>query len=120
MAIDWASLVLAPNLRIFGEDPEREGPVIWTSGSSGVSQQVPAIFDEGYRPLAVIDDADGLMPTNLTAGVPHLGVSLSDFPTEPLQGDTMVVRGRTYTIREVQKDSHGGADIFLNVASAIP
>lgn len=117
MSLDWAGLVLGPNLRIFGEDPEKDGPVTWTSVSSGISQDVPAIFDEGYKPLAVIDDADGLLPTNITTGIPHLGVCLTDFPVAPLQGDRMVVRGKTYEIREVQPDSHGGADIFLNLVS---
>lgn len=115
MSIDWAKLVLGPNLQIFGEDPEREGAVLWRSATTGLYQQVPAIFDEGYKPLATLGYPDGLMPANITTGTPHLGVSLSDFPQDPQQGDIMQVRGKTYTIREVQKDSHGGADIYLNV-----
>jgi hypothetical protein len=45
---------------------------------------------------------------------PALGVSLADFPAEPVKGDTLVREGLTYRVDDIQPDGEGGADLILH------
>ncbi|GBQ84105.1 hypothetical protein AA13595_1324 [Gluconacetobacter johannae DSM 13595] len=111
MSLDWGSLVLGPCETIFGE------PVTWQSSQGGAPVQATGVFDEGYKGLEIIGGDDGMAPTHVTSSLPRLGVRLSQFPAAAAQGDTLVIRGISYAIREIQPDSHGGARIELNIGA---
>lgn len=114
--VDWDQLVLVPCQNVFGEE------VQWISSLNPDPVTVTGIFDNGYKamPLEIVD---GFSPTHVTTADARLGVQLSQFDTEPQQGDIFVIREQQYSVREVQPDSHGAADILLNKtgsADAIP
>ncbi len=113
MSLDWDNLVLGPCEAIFGETI----PVIWQSAQGGSPVPTTGIFDQGYKGLDIIGGDDGMMPMNITSSLPRLGVRLSQFPAAAAQGDTLIIRGMSYTIREIQPDSHGGARIDLNIGA---
>lgn len=106
--IDWDALVLAPQVEIFGE------PVTFIPAAGDPPFLAAGIFDEAYRQ---IDIADGQA---VTTECPVLGIRVSAFQSPlqalPKQGDQVNIRGTSYTIREVQLDSHGGAKLLLNEA----
>lgn len=103
--IDWDALVMAPCEAVFGE------PVTFMP-AAGAPFAGTGIFDAAYRQ---IDIAGGQA---VTTECPVLGIRLSAFQSPmqaiPLQGDGLYIRGKSYVIREVQVDSHGGAKLLLN------
>ncbi|WP_063354337.1 head-tail joining protein [Acetobacter oryzifermentans] len=107
--VDWDNLVLDPCQNAFGEE------VQWISSLYPDPISVTGIFDNGYKamPLEIVD---GLSPTHVTTADARLGVQISQFVSEPQQGDIFLIRGKQYRVREVQPDSHGAADILLNKA----
>lgn len=104
--IDWDSLVLGPVQGVFGE------PVMFLP-AIGSPLAVSGIFDEAYRE---VDLAGGMA---VTTESPVLGIRVSDFSVLPVQGDQVTVasRSKTYVVREVQIDGHGGAKLLLNDAT---
>ncbi|GCE81703.1 head-tail joining protein [Komagataeibacter oboediens] len=112
MSIDFGQLVLGPCLDTFG------APYPWKSQTLTDPVTITAIFDDGYEALDPMGTIPGMAPTDITTSLPRLGVRLSDFPVPPVQGDTFVIDGRTYAIREVQPDSHGGARLDLNLVNS--
>lgn len=109
MAIDWDGLVIGPCMQAFGDDT-----VIWTSAEPGAQPlTITAIFDNGFRALMVEGGDGGMAPDHITASTPILGVQLSQFPTPPMQGDTVTVGGQVYQVNEVQPDGKGGAHLQL-------
>lgn len=104
--IDWDAQVLAPLQAVFGE-PVTFIPVL------GAPYSAAGVFDEAYRE---VDLAGGMA---VTTEHPVLGIRTSAFPVLPLQGDRLTVlsRGKTYVIREVQIDGHGAAKLLLNEAA---
>lgn len=105
--VDWDGLVLGPLMEVFGE------PVSYTL-AGGPTLAITAVFDEAYTPVQLIGDPD------VTSAHPVLGVRASEFPAnwdaKNAQGDTFVVRGRTYVVRTGKPDSHGGARLDANLA----
>lgn len=112
MAVNWDSLVNAPALAVYGE------AVTYTPAGGPSTSPGPfplsGVFDEAYRQIDVYSES----PVSST--VPQLGVQLVTFPAgvTPLQGDRILIRGASYTVREVQPDSHGWARLLLNEASS--
>jgi hypothetical protein len=100
--IDWDSLVLGPLQAAFGE------PVAYTI-ADGPTIAISGIFDEGARPVRAVTEPD------INEVSPVLGVRLSQFPAgyDPrnAQGDTFVVRGITYVVKDGRPDSHGAAHL---------
>ncbi|ATU72675.1 hypothetical protein SXCC_04798 [Gluconacetobacter sp. SXCC-1] len=109
MSIDFGLLVLGPCLEAFAN------PYQWQSQSLSDPVTVNGIFDDGFRGQDPLGDFPGATPVDITTSLPRLGVRLSDFPVPPAQGDEFVINGQTYSIREVQPDSHGGACLELNL-----
>ncbi len=105
--IDWESKVLSPCIGVFGE------PATYKAGS-GAWSPVSVVFDNAYKEITWSD-----LGTELTTIYPIAGVALSDFPSSPVQGDQLKITrtGKTYVIREVRLDSHGGALLILNYVS---
>ncbi len=110
--IDWDSLVLAPLQQIFGDAPPAsgQGAFIYTSKGGPRTFGIGGIFDEAYR------EVDLVSGTAATTVMPVLGVRLVEFPTPPLQDDTLVrvLTGESYIVKEVRPDSHGWAKLMLN------
>lgn len=110
--VDFDKLVLAPCVSVFGEAMQ------WQSAAMGMPKPVSGIFDEGCK-ASSLDQAAGISPTHTTSADARVGVRLSEFlPCVPMQGDLFIIRQKQYRVREVQPDSHGGADILLNKADA--
>lgn len=100
--VDWDSLVLGPLFAAFGEAQRVEYSI---AGAPPIT--VDGIFDEGARPVRLVTEPD------FNEVAPVLGVRLSQFPAgyDPrnAQGDTFVVRGVTYVVKDGRPDSHGAA-----------
>ncbi|MBS1067255.1 head-tail joining protein [Gluconobacter cerinus] len=109
--VDWDLLVLGPCQDVFGE------PARWQSGPSGDWIDITGIYDEGFRPVDLIGVEDGMTPSHISSSAPMLGIRTSQFVRLPEQSDLIEIRGKTYRVREVKPDSHGGARIELNDAS---
>lgn len=115
MSIDWDGLVIGPCMQTFG-DPT----ITWTSATPGAQPvAITAIFDDGFRALRVDGGDGGMAPDHITASTPILGVQLSQFPSPPLQGDTVSIGGRVYLVNEVQADGKGAAHLQLIEADGI-
>ena len=104
--VDWDNLVHGPLMRVFG-DPAR---VQYTpAGSATIT--VDGIFDEGARPVRLVDDPD------VNEVVPLLGIQLSQFPAgfnpRNAKGDRFVITrngvSTTYVVKDGRPDSHGWA-----------
>jgi hypothetical protein len=102
--IDWDTLVLGPLHSVFGEPV----PVMY-SIAGGAPFGVSGIFDEGARSVRLVTEPE------FNEVAPVLGVRLSQFPAgyDPrnAQGDTFVVRGVTYVVKDGRPDSHGAAHL---------
>ncbi|MBX0344718.1 hypothetical protein K2X14_07710 [Acetobacter sp. TBRC 12305] len=110
--MDWDRLVLGPCQAVFGES------VQWLQGGSSAAITLTGIFDNGWKPMDV-EIVDGITPSHVVSADARLGVQLSQFATQPAQGDIFIIRGSRWIVREVMDDSHGGADILLNKADKI-
>ena len=99
--------MLAPNIDVFGE-PATFSPAV------GASFDFMGIFDNAYKEISMSD-----FGTEITSVYPVIGINLADFPNVPLQGDSLTIQGtgKTYIVRDVQPDSHGGAMLILNYVS---
>jgi hypothetical protein len=105
MAVDWDQMVLAPNMAVFGE-------CATYSPKGGSPFQVTGIFDEEYHEVGLLEGPA------ITSAMPVLGIRLAEFPSPPKQGDQLTVCGKTFAVREVRPDGHGGAKLMLNLASS--
>ncbi len=103
--IDWDAHVLGPLQGVFGE------AVTYTPYGQP-SFQISGIFDEAYRD---IDLAGGM---GITTEMPVLGVQLSQFPIQPMQGDSLTIlrTAETFVVKEVRQDGHGSAKLMLNLS----
>jgi voltage-gated potassium channel Kch len=116
MAIDW-NLVIGPCMAVFGE------PVTYFAKTASFA--ITGVFDEAYIELTPLGagemeeryDLSLGSPSHITAEMPVLGVQLTQFPptAQPMQTDTLQVRGATYVVREVRLDGHGAAKLMLNM-----
>ena len=115
MSIDWGTLVLGPNIAIFGQ------PVGYLSATYGQAN-INAIFDEAYLqldPLGRGPDGETFQlgsPGGVTTAKPVIGIRLSDLPFAPDQGDRVMIGTDTYVVKEVRADGKGGAKLLLNAA----
>lgn len=75
------------------------------SGESAFDIQ--GIFNDIFD---IIDDQN----SDIVSSKPTLGVRSSDFEMRPKIDDTVVVRGITYSITEVQRDGEAGYNLFLH------
>lgn len=119
MPVDWDGLVIGPTQAIFSEAI----PVQYTGAAGTIP--ITGIFDEAYLEVAPLGrggiDMEGLgfgSPGAITTEMPALGVQLSQFPAAPAQGDTLIVRGCTYAVKEVRLDGRGAAVLLLNALVA--
>lgn len=70
----------------------------------------------------IFDNAFVSVDPNTQAAVqsvgPVLGIKLSDLPRAPRVGDFVIVNNKRFSIDHVEKDVHGGANLFLHKAGA--
>ena len=104
--IDWEKTVLAPCVGVFGE------PAVFMP-KFGPPAPVDVIFDNAYKEITLSEYG-----TEVTTVYPAAGGSLSDFPSAPVQGDSLKIlrNGKTYVIRKPRLDSHGGVFLVLNAS----
>lgn len=111
--IDWDSLVLAPLEGIFGEVAPDAKPIMFQPADGSAAYPIDGVFDAAWRDLEVVD------PLGATGTLPVLGVRLSRWVAlgkrEPQQDDQLTIprTGKTYIVKEVRPDSHGGAKLLL-------
>jgi hypothetical protein len=107
--IDWQANVVGPCIAVFGE------PATFKARSWNMPFGISAIFDDAFKVVTMSRDGTEVLST-----FPAAGVNLADFPVMPAQGDevTREGTGQTYVVREVRKDSHGGAMLILNFQAA--
>jgi hypothetical protein len=113
MAVDWDTLLIGPTVARFG------APVTYSAQSA--SFPIVGVFDQAYRELLVVNAGESMFSDNIlgsavSAERPVIGVQLSQFPPGiyPTQGDTLVVNGALYIVKEVRPDGHGWARLLLN------
>lgn len=105
--IDFDKLVLAPCMATFGEvNQGKKIPLFVPQG--GLSFEIDGVFDEAYRENVL---HDGLP---VTVEMPVFGAREIEFQTYPKQNDNIQIRGKTYVVREVRRDSHGHLKLMLN------
>jgi hypothetical protein len=105
--IDWDAVVGTPVTSVFGET------VIYKDGA-GVPNCFLGVFDSAYRPVMSLGDyAD----VSITTVMPVLGVQLSEMPCPPFQGMQLLIRCKTYSVKNVEEDGHGHAKLTLNLGS---
>lgn len=107
--VDWDALLHGPVQSVFGEAVQYQPRI-------GAAFSVTGIFDDAYHQSDEVSGSFGLGPVHLVNRYAILGVRLSEFPGLPQQGDTMTVRGKSYSVQEVRDDSHGYAHLILNEA----
>lgn len=111
--IDWDSLVLAPLESIFGEGEPAAEPIMFQPAEGGAAYPIDGVFDAAWRDLEMVD------PLGATSTLPVLGVRLARWAAlgkrEPQQDDQLTIprTGKTYIVKEVRPDSHGGAKLLL-------
>lgn len=104
MAVDFDTLVVKVGVAKFGV-PVTYIPRLYPRFPMN------GVFDRAYCHDII---KDGIA---VTETMPVLGVSLSDFPNTPLQGDQLIVAGELFEVRELKVDSHGGGKLMLNFKS---
>lgn len=107
--IDWDTLLHLPMMKVFGE----QSRVPYTS-LGGWSGTVDGIFDEGAHAVRVVVDPE------VNEVRPLLGIRLSQFPysydPRNAKGDSFIVKGRTYIVKDGKPDGHGWAQLEATLA----
>lgn len=108
MGVNWDAVVIGPLMRVFGESA-----TYTPLGGSPI--QITGVFDDAYLKEVMFEDAS----TGVTTVSAVLGVQLSQFPSLPVQNDSLQIAstGSTYLVREVRVDSRGGAKLLLTKTS---
>lgn len=113
MAVDFDALVVGPTMSIFGDSYQYSSP----AGTF----QIVGVFNEAYLDIDPLgrggiasEGANWGGPGTISGSMPVLGVQMRQFIVPPAQGDLVLVKGVTYTVREARPDGQGGALLFLN------
>ncbi|MBB5414104.1 head-tail joining protein [Paraburkholderia atlantica] len=107
--IDWSTTVIGPLMGVFGE-------AVTYRPYAGTPYPITGVFDDAYLKEVMFEDASQGV-TDISA---VLGVQLSQFPSPPLQNDSLSVASinTTFVVREVRTDSHGGGKLMLSKVSS--
>jgi hypothetical protein len=108
--INFDELVLGPCMDTFGEVNQGYPAPFYMPKSAGSYVMKGGIFDPSYTEIKL---KDGIPVTVL---MPVLGCRDIDFVGTPVQGDRVQLRGKTYDVREVRIDGHGGIELMLNLS----
>lgn len=111
MPISFEDLVLGPCMATFGEVNQGWPAPFYIPKSAAPYTMYGGIFDPSYKEMKI--GKDGIPVTVL---MPVLGCREGDFTGKPEQGDRVKLRCRTYDIREVRIDGHGGIKLMLNLS----
>jgi len=104
--VDWDRV----NAQVDAEfgDPAQYAPAV------GLPFTITGTFHQAYKSL---DFADGV---GVTSESPAIGVRLTEFPTQPKQGDRITITatnlhdGGTYVVKDVRRNGIGAAILLLN------
>jgi len=116
VSIDWDSLVIGPLHGVFAE----ESPATYMPLAGG-SFPITVIFDDAYLEEVMFDDAS----SGVTEVSACIGVQLSQFPSDPVQNDQVLIPASprlkrlaaTYVVRQPRADSRGAARLLLSKVS---
>lgn len=101
---DWPSL--AARVQVAAQRAVGE-PYTYTPTSTGVPLARVGVFSEAHEQVEL---ADGIAKSSVA---PVLSVHLADLPVAPKRGDAVSVRGKSFTVFDVQPDGEGDADLEL-------
>jgi len=92
------------------------GEAVTYMPAAGGSYAINGVFDDAYLKEVMFEDAS----QGVTEVSAVLGVQLSQFTTAPVQNDQLSVASvnSTYVVRDVRRDSHGGAKLMLSRVSS--
>ena len=110
MSLSFDSLVLGPCISVFCEVNQGYPAIVYMPISAG-AYTIGGIFDPSYEEIIIKNGEP------VTRKVPVIGCKASDFTAMPQQDDSVQARGKTYVIREVRDDGHGGIMLMLNSTS---
>ncbi len=102
--IDFAGLVLAPAMAVFG----RPISVTPLASQPGVSAY-PARGIYALKPVQILLEDGTVQSTNQ----PTLGIRLPDFAVAPKQQDLVAFDLGSFVVTDVVPDGQGGADMVL-------
>ncbi|MEA2756949.1 MAG: hypothetical protein QOJ54_3238 [Aliidongia sp.] len=81
--------------------------------ATGGTIRIIGIYDDAYDDVSIDGAGSRIVTTS-----PVLGMQPGDLPAPPLRGDRLIVQstGETFIVKEVRPDSHGWAQLMLNLA----
>jgi hypothetical protein len=114
MAVDWERLVVAPLVKVFGED----SPALYIPLDASVAPYpITPVFDEAYREIILLD-----MSSPTSDAMPVAGINDSQFTIPPVQNDRIRIARTmvTYLVKEVRADGHGHTKLMLAKTDPYP
>jgi hypothetical protein len=75
---------------------------------AGASFPISGVFDEMFE--QVDPDTERVVAANQ----PNIGFRKADLPNDPVQGDQIIVRGKTYRVIDSQEDGIAGLRCMLH------
>lgn len=78
-----------------------------------VPVDVQGVFDEHHRLVSADFKGGDRSEAVFSTMVPAVWIRLADMAIRPEQGDSVVVRDRSYLVVDVQPDGSGGANLVL-------
>ncbi len=103
--IDWAGLVLAPAMAVFGQPitvtPTKSQPKAAPYAACGVYACKPV--------QEVIEGTELVHQTHQHT----LGIRLPDYPVPPAQGDGLAMPQGSFLVTNVEADGQGGGTLIL-------
>lgn len=82
-------------------------PVHYQPVSQSAGFEIRGVFERKH--IAVSTG----MGIETSLNVPTLFIRIADLGIPPAKGDKVTVDGKTYTVDDVQKDGHGGAELIM-------
>ncbi len=109
MGIDFARLVLGPDMVIFAIPvtvtptvSQPNGPACYVARGIWTVQDVDVVLEDG---------------STIASKSYWLGIKLDDFAVPPIKGDGILLKGDNYLIDQVRPDGHGGAKLVLKAVT---
>jgi hypothetical protein len=114
MAVDWERMVVAPLVKVFGED----APALYIPIDTSVAPYgITPVFDEAYREIILLD-----MSSPTSDAMPVVGINDGQFIAPPKQDDRIRITRTmvTYLVKEVRADGHGHTKLMLALTDPYP
>lgn len=109
--MSWTDLVDDLNRNCMNAFSEKEGVLYIRNNNDQISIQ--GIFDSNS---ISVDPNTGAVIPSVT---PVLGIVAKDIPSDPDEGDKVVIRGIAYKVMEYQPDSEGMIKLILHRVASV-